>query len=240
VEILENKKTKEEYALYFIKWRRYYNNSSLGWDEAAIIMKTREERNATVLKQLRDSIIENRNVFENAKRDFEAARIDPQLIKMIGLLEMKECIPILKQKLAEYIKNGSDYSDEEKACRYALARLGDEEQRQYILTTMNIHNFHREDFQYFQDDEIIWRYIDVGYSSGERIAVLSDEYLDATFLTMNDVYPFIKNVPEELKYSIETYPMEEKYVWAKLFYEWLMENRDHLKFDYEGEKEWVW
>jgi hypothetical protein len=238
VEILEDKKTKEEYILYFTYWRTYYNDPKRGWEEAAIIMKTREERNATALKQLRDSIIEN-YVAKYVKREFEAARIEPDLIKMIGLLEMKECIPTLKQKLAEYIKNGSYYSDEEEACRYALARLGDEEQRQYILATMNINNFSREDFQYFQDDEIIWRYIDVSYLPGERIAVLSDDYLDASLLAMNDVYPFVKNVPQELMCPTE-YNVKIGCQWAKAFYEWLMENREKIEFDYEGEKKWFW
>ncbi|MDR0604726.1 MAG: hypothetical protein LBG80_10525 [Bacteroidales bacterium] len=238
-EILEGKKTKEEYVLHFLRNRTIYNKPQIGWDEAARIMKTREMRNTTVLKQLRDSILET-YVVRDSKREFEAARIKPNLIKMIGLLEMTECIPVLKQKLAECVKTGDCLYGEEKACRYALARLGDEEQRQYILETMNIHNFARQDFLYFKDDEIIWRYIDVGYLPGEKISVLSDVDLDATLLSMNDVYPFIKNVPPELICPTESYNIEVGGRWAKLFYEWLMENRDHIEFNFEGEKKWFW
>jgi hypothetical protein len=234
-EILEGKKTREEYILYFVYNRTSYNNPQTGWDKAAKIMKTREVRSATVLKQLRDSIVET-YVIEEAKRDFEAAGIEPDLIKMIGLLEMKECIPVLKQKLAECLQ---DYQWEE-AYRYALARLGDKEQRQYILETMNIQDFLKEDFLYFQDDEMIWRYIDVSYSSGEQVSFDSEGSILATLMTMNNVYPYIKNVPPKFIYPFISHDMALHYQWAKAFYEWLMENKDKIEFDYTGEKEWFW
>jgi hypothetical protein len=247
-EILEGKKTKEEYISYFTYNRTYYNDPKIGWDEAAIIMKTREVKDATVLKQLRDSIVET-YVVRDAKREFAAAQIKPNLIKMIGLLEMKECIPTLKQKLAEYINNGSYYSDEEEACRYALAQLGDEEQRQYILDSLMVHSYFDQngyvqtnfisaaDFSYFQDDEFIWKYIDVNYGSGKMVSGRFSGKIPMDYRIMSEVYPYIKNVPEELKYPDMSHDEREiEQIWPQKLYKWLMENKNCIEFDYEGEK----
>jgi hypothetical protein len=240
VEILEGKKTGKEYEIF----KKFYEISSVEfetvtWELAARLMKEREVKNATVLKQIRDSILD-RFIIEGSTRNFAALQAKPSLIKMTGFLGMKECIPILQQQLDSCIENRC-IDEKEYALRYALARLGDSEQRQYIWNVLiDIKMFDREDFTYFRDDELIWHYIAVNYASGKRISVLSDTYIGADLLTMNNVYPYVKNVPEKLKYSTKIVPMSEEYAWAKLFYEWLMENKDMVEFDYDGEKKWFW
>jgi hypothetical protein len=238
VEILDNKKTYEEYVLYFMHNRTIYTASTSGWDEAAVIMKKREVKNEAVLKQLRDSIIDE-YVAKEAKKDFERKRIDAELIKMIGLLEIKECIPGLKRGFEYCMENECDFW-EKRAYSYALARMGDKEQRQYMLDNlMIVGQFDKKDFLYFQDDEMIWRFIEVNYFSKEPYPILSDLDIPAYLKVMSDVYPYIKNVPKELGYR-GLGPLKNDYEWAKALYEWLMENKDKIEFDYDGEKEFHW
>jgi hypothetical protein len=124
---------------------------------------------------------------------------------------------------------------------YALARMGDKEQRKYVLDSlMKIGQFIGEDFAYFKDDEMVWKYIETNYFSKERYPILSDFDIHASLKTMSDVYPYIKSVPKELEYSDSFKTMEEEYRWAKNLYEWLMANKRKVKFDYEGEKEFSW
>jgi hypothetical protein len=236
IEILEGKKTKEEYEI-FEKFYRIlplsYVNAS--WRDAARLMKDRPIRNDTILRQIRDSIL-NDYIIKDAKQDFEELQIRPSLIRMIGFLGMKECIPVLKQQLAYCIEK---QCYKELSYRYALARLGDNEQRQYLWNVaIDIETFWAGDFAYFRDDGLIWHYIDVNYSSGKSVYIFSDSKRPANIMTMNDIYPYIKNLPKELEYSRTDISGDHK--WAKSVYEWLMANRDKIEFDYEGEKKWPW
>jgi hypothetical protein len=205
------------------------------WTEiAARNMEQRSVKNDTVLQLIRDSLMNN-EINESAKKEFESLQIDNELIRMTGLLDMKECIPVLKQKLSHCIESDCLYG-QENAYRYALARLGDEEQRRYVLDIlMGIELFDRRDFAYFRDDEMIWKYIEVNYFSNIVINRIS-----ANLLTMNNVYPYIKNLPEELAFPYKTNDMNEDYKWAKLLYEWLMSHKATVEFDYDGEKSWFW
>jgi hypothetical protein len=239
VEILENKKTGEEYEIFLKYYRSIpFAYVTASWEYAARLMKKRGIRDTSVLKQLRDSLL-NDYIVKDAKQDFEDLQASPELIQMTGYLEMKECIPVLKQQLAYCTEN--ECPDGNWAYRYALARMGDVEQRQYIWNNLIlIEKFSPFDFAYFRDDGLIWHFISVNYGSGKRIWVMSDTYLGADLLTMDGVYPYIENVPEELRYSTDVRPMSEEYAWAKSLYEWLMANKEKVKFDYESEKKWYW
>ena len=244
IEILEEKKTKEEYDIYLNLNRLTYDSYPVLWKEASQIMKKREIQNDTVLKQIRDSIMAD-YVYRNTESYFESLQIDPELIKMIGLLGMKECIPILQQNLQLCIQKGC-INDQIKAYRYALARLGDKKQRQYILDNMMSIDFsddgffHRKSFAYFRDNEMIWKYIEVNYFSDKEIDIISNVSIPSSLKTMNDIYPYIKNIPEVLKYPSLSDDMNDHYKWAKALYKWLMTNKNNVKFDYGGEKEWFW
>ncbi|GHT76726.1 hypothetical protein FACS189463_2360 [Bacteroidia bacterium] len=249
VEILEDKKTEEEYELYL----KYIKSlplayKQMSWEDAARIMKKREIQNNDVLKQIRDSLLTD-YINRDAKQDFESLCIEPELIKMIGLLDMKECIPILKRDLDSCILKLQGPQNNEyywfprvKAYRDALVCLGDKKQRQYMLENlMNIGEFSREDFAYFKDDEMIWRYIEVNYFSKNIIHLFSEgEGNPASLMTMNNVYPYIKNLPKELKHT--DYVQDDQYEnkWADILYKWLIANKTTVAFDYEGKKEWPW
>jgi hypothetical protein len=242
IEILENKKTEEEFELY-LKYEKSLPLAyvSMSWEDAARIMKKREQQDSTIFKQIRDSLL-NDYIYRNVKEEFESAQIEPELIKMIGLLDMKECIPILKQKLAHCIEKDCLYG-QEKAYRYALARLGDVEQRQYILDNlMDIGVFDRRDFSYFQDDEMIWKYIEVNRHSKTLVYTDSESQgVSASFMSIEYIYPYIKNLPKDkdLEYPDSRY-MDAYFQWAQLFYEWLMKNKESVVFDYDGEKAFHW
>ena len=241
VELLEGKKTKEEYELYV----KYYKSLALIHSEsflkqATFIMKQREIQNDTILMQITDSL-HNAYIANNAKESFESLTIENELIRVTGLLDIKECIPILKQNLDSSLTT-SIRGEPEKSYRYALARLGDKEQRQYILDNlMDFEEFDRQDFIYFQDDDMIWRYIDKNYHSNKRYFPFSHgEGFTADLKTMSDIYPFIKDLPIELEYPYSARGMDADYKWAKSLYEWLMSNKDKVEFDYKGEKDFPW
>jgi len=251
VELLEDKKTQEEYELHL----KYCKMVNLGYSESFLshanyIMQQMEIQNDTILEQIRDSLFTT-SVTRSANRSFEYKKIERELIRMIGYLGLEKSIPILERKLETvhlipvvWDETSYPQGEPEKSYRYALARLGNEEQRQYILDNlMDIREFDREDFLYFRDDEMIWRYIEVNYCFDKKIIIVSPgDGILYSLKTMNDIYPFVKNVPEELKY----YPdkrirgMDMHNQWSKDFYEWLMENREKIEFDYDGEKKWFW
>jgi hypothetical protein len=240
VEILENKKTGEEYEIFL----KYYKSlphtyKTASWEYAARLMKKRGIRDTSVLKHLRDSLL-NDDLVKGAKQNFEEKRASPELIQMTGYLEMEECIPALKQQLAYCTEN--ECPDGNWAYRYALACMGDIEQRQYIWNNLIlIEKFSPFDFAYFRDDGLIWHFISVNYGSGKRISVMSDTYLGADLLTMDEVYPYIKNVPPELEFSLwRGEGMPKHYAWAKSLHEWLMANKEKVEFDYDGRKKWFW
>ena len=247
IEILEEKKTKKEFEI-ILKYEKSRPSSYelRSWEDAARIMKKQETQNAEVLKQIRDSLLIDK-VNRYANSSFNSLQISPHLIKMIGFLDMKECIPALKKNLENCIVNRDtcDFGtcwcsrDDIKAYRYALARLGDREQRQYILDNLmdvgfGSNRFDRRDFAYFRDDEMVWRYIEVNYFSNKIIRNGSESSDPASYVTIDNVYPLIKNLPEEL---VSPYfpDMNGYYQWAKLLYEWLMENKNTVEFDYEVE-----
>jgi hypothetical protein len=247
VEILENKKTKEEYEAW-LNYEKFLPGSIIRnkWVAEELIKKQKIQNDA-IIQQIRDRI-STEYINEATQRMLESRQIEPHLIRMIGLLEMKECSPVLKKNLQECIQNEC-LGERRKAYRYALARLGDKEQRQYILDSLmdvgsnnysNEKYFDRKDFSYFKEDEMIWRYIEVNYFSNRQIGIFSEGSIPASLKTMNDVYPFVKNVPQELEFPYVSSDMNDDYKWTKAFYEWLMANKDKVEFDYEGEKRWFW
>ena len=234
VEILEGKKTQKEYDI----WLQYYNSFPDEFNstkkDAIRLMKRREIQNDEVLKQIYDSL-RNEYAKEHSKRYFEALQIEPDLIKIIGFLDMKECVPILQKHLQEGLDN-NNIGEPERSYRFALAKLGDAIQRQYVLDNhMDIEEFDGNLFAYFRDDEMMWKYIEVNYSSGKIIHNGSESSYPASYATMDNVYPFIKNLPEELV-SPRFPTMNGYYQWAKLLYEWLMGNKDKVEFDYNIER----
>jgi putative transposase len=57
------------------------------------------------------------------------------------------------------------------------------------------------------------------------------------------ICPYIRDLPKELNnpYYIDTKAeMEDFHKWEKLLYEWLMKNRDSIKFNYDVNDGWFW
>lgn len=248
IELLENKKTEQEYNAWLNFEKSLRNNILTSEYFTEKLIKERKIQDDTLIQQIRDSIY-TEFVRAKAKKTLESLQIEPDLIRMITLLDMKESISILKQNLQSCIENGCQPIII-KAYRYALARFGDKEQRQYILDNLmdvgsgslnrDYTYFDRRDFYYFQDDEMIWKYIEVNYPLEKMIGILSTVSIPASLKTMNDIYPYIKNLPEELIQPSSSRDMDEQYKWERSLYEWLMVNKDTVEFDYEGEKKWIW
>ena len=243
---MENKKTEEEYKAWLNFEKSIHGNRSTSDYFAKQFIKGREIQNDTIFQQIRDSVY-SKHVENGVKKDLESLQIEPALIRMIGLLDMKECIPALKQgldtsflKLQDRENNEHYWRPRVASYRYALARLGDKEQRQYIVDSF-VEEFNHRDFSYFKDDEMIWKYTEVNYHSGKRFFPFSHgEGIPAELKTMSDIYPYVKNVPEELEYPDLKGGMEGDIQWAQLLYEWLTANKDTVEFDYEGEKRFPW
>jgi hypothetical protein len=241
LEILGNKKTNEEYMV----WLKYIKswNDTLDCKDAEFFMKEKGIKyDSGLLIKIRDSLL-NDYVIRHTNYRFESLQIGSEIVLLIGRLNMTECIPILRQNIEKCIQNKCN--DDYIVCyRYALARLGDKEQRQYILDSlMEIGSFGKYDFAYFRDDAMIWRYIEVNYHSNKQIHLFSEgEGIPASLKTMSDIFPYIKDVPHTLEYPHASRDMEDDYKWAKSLYEWLMANKNRVKFDYEGDKseQWPW
>ena len=243
-EIVENKKTEKEYDAWLNFEKSLPSNISISEKLAKELMKKWESQNDTVIKQLRDSIYLKR-IYDGVEKNLESLQIEPDMIRMIGLLDMNECIPVLKQNLQLCIQNKC-HEKQIQAYRYALARLGDKEQFQYIIDHLmnndysggQVH-FHGKDFSYFKNDEMIWKYLEFNFNSGKRIFD-GTMFVPAKLQTMGNVYLYIKNLPKELEYPNFKDGMEGELKWAQSLYEWLIANKDTVEFDYEGEKRIMW
>ena len=61
--------------------------------------------------------------------------------------------------------------------------------------------------------------------------------------TVDVICPFIKDLPKELKnpYDIDKRAeMEDFNKWEKLLYEWIVKNRNSIKFNYNVNDGWFW
>ena len=248
IEILENNKMQKEFDLWLKYNKNIFTPSYMNLDYAKQIMKKREIQNDTILLQIQDSLLTDR-VYTETKTSFELLQIqNPKLILIVGFLDMKECVPIMQKNLQAFIEAKQDdyYWMEynyQRAYRFALAKLGDTIQRKYVLDNyMGIRNFDRNLFAYFRDDEMMWKFIEVNYHSPKTIPTDGNGGIQSYLRTMNDVYPFVENVSEYLVFPYMSNDMNEHYKWAKLFYEWLMENKQNIKFNYDGDKseKWFW
>jgi hypothetical protein len=245
LEILKGEKTEKEFELW-LKYRQSLmtganiEKGSTYWRIAERLMKKREIQNDNVCRQIMDSII-TEDVYNAAKREFAKLKISNYLILMTGFLDMKECIPVLQSQLQTAIENDDMWKRRERAIRFALARLGDKEQRNYVMENMMSYDyFHRDYFSYFRDDEVMWKCIDVNYNSKETISIFGDFSIPASLKVMCDVSAYVKNIPEELDFPSKRNDMNDHYKWAKDFYEWLTANKSKIKFDYDGEKKGYW
>jgi len=230
LKILKGEKTKQASDL----WLKYYQSFSLK-NEQLHRNDTISKELQTQIKQIRDSLS---LVFINqrAKEEFESLKISDDLVRMIGLLNMKESIPYLQQELSAI--EDDECRCRERSFRFALARLGDKEQKAYILENfMNYPYFDRDDFSYFQDDDMMWKFIEANYHSEKMVKIMSglDLRFPSRLVTIFDVYRFLKDVPIELEMPKSEYLNDPShYQWVKSLYEWLMANKDNVEFDYDG------
>jgi hypothetical protein len=104
---------------------------------------------------------------------------------------------------------------------------------------MDIRSFYNTYFAYFRDDNITWRYIDVNYSSNKNVQIFGDGSIPSSLFTMDVIYPFIKDLPKELKFKLSNTERED-YQWAEKLHEWLMKNRNSVKFNYDVNDGWFW
>jgi hypothetical protein len=193
-----------------------------------------------VLAQVRDSLLTS-HINERLVRRF--ASLERQingLIRMTGLLDMQEAVPVLERKLPKVSETIRE-REREVAIRFALTRLGGEEQRQYVLDNLMYYPlFRRTDFMYFQDEEMMWRYVEVNFYSDKRVSILGDDGVSMSFAVIRDIIPFIKNLPQELELSWSIVGERSQNAWAQSVYDWLMENRDIVEFDFDDNKRWLW
>ncbi|MDR1762888.1 MAG: hypothetical protein LBR64_02865 [Dysgonamonadaceae bacterium] len=240
-EIIKEQKTEKEFDIWF-QYEKSFPPDTVFWGKIANkLLKEREIQNETVYIKIRDSL-DAENIYNYTKREFDNLKISNDLIFMTGFLDMKECIPILQAQLPEAIANDNQWQQRERAIRYTLARLGDKQQKQYVIDNMLDYRqyFDRVYFSYFRDDELMWRFIDVNYHSDKRMNIDGDRTISAGLKAMSDVYPYIKNVPKELEFPYISNDINDDYKWAKALYEWMIKNKNKIKFDYDGEKKGFW
>jgi hypothetical protein len=254
-DILKGKKTKDEYNAWLLYRKSIPENFNSCKRIAEQIMRKRKIQDDTIIKKLTDSIYAE-NMTKDTKERVQSEQIKPDMILMTGFLNMKECFPTLKEKLEEYVienakrKNEREHGisiwtgelDHEQSCRFALAKLGDKTQYQYILDTfIPDYYFDRKFLSYFRDDDITWKYIDINYSPDKTIQILSDGGIPMTLYCMDVILPFVKNAPKELHNPFWTSKTdEENYKWAESLYAWIMKNRENIEFDYNVKKGWFW
>jgi hypothetical protein len=246
-EILKDEKTQKEYNAWLLREKSILENENICEILTQWIVNNRKIKNDTIIERVKDSVCTN-YILSEAKRMLAEQQIEPKLVLVTGFLGMKECIPTLQNNLQKLIFAEYQPRGMEKAYRFALAKLGDKTQYQYLLDTFisthsvrDVENY----LSYFRDDKITWRFIDVNYSSGEKIRPSSadNEGIPSTIYTMDIICPFIKDLPKELNnpyYLDKNVEMKDFYKWEKPLYEWLMKNRDKIKFDYDINDGWFW
>jgi hypothetical protein len=255
-DILKGEKTQEEYNAEILFQESIPVNVNSFKRAVEQTIKRQKIQDDSIIKKVTDSIYVE-DMINYAKDILDEKQIESDLILMIGFLNMKECVPTLGEKLQEIIikttKNNRDEEygvaiktiniDHEQAYRFALAKLGDKTQRQYILDTfISTHYFDKKFLSYFRDDSITWKYIDDVYNSKAEFPNYSS-YIPATIYAMDAVCPFIKDLPRELHnphHQHHIQGMQKYYDWEKALHEWLMKNRDKVTFDYDGKKDWFW
>ena len=242
IEVLDEKKTEKEYELYVKDAREIITPTDRGWREAAKIMKESGRVGDDVLMQIRDSIIENRDIPIKAKGGFDLAQMNIYLLYRIGDLNLKKAVPVLQKNLSVRQENDSWRSDEEYSYRITLVRLGDKEQYNYMVNNMlDIDVFNVWHFPYFHDDAVIWKYIELNYNSDRMIDTgLSGVRYPADFMTIHNIAPYIKNLPENLQFPTKDLSRDNQIAWGKKVYKWIMDNKDTVEFDYDKEKKWFW
>ena len=233
LKILKGEKPKQTFDL----WLKYNQSFTLKYDiadkeDTTQIMVEKGVQNDERIRQIKDSLY---MVSTNrmAKEDFESLKISNNLVRMTGLLDMKECIPYLQQELSA-ITDEDECRCRERSFRFALARLGDKEQKAHIMENyMNYPYFERDDFAYFRDDDMMWKFIEANYHSNKMVKITSDFDLKipSRLKAILDVYHFLKDVPKELEMPLSE-GINDHYQWAKSLYEWLVANKDNVKFDY--------
>jgi hypothetical protein len=144
----------------------------------------------------------------------------------------------MQKNLQAEIAENKYHRNTEIAYRLALAKLGDKEQYQYTLDTIISTEYFTKNFlSYFRDDNITWRYVNANYSSSGSY-YNGDFYVPMRLYTMDAICPFIEDMPKDLKFKRKT--KNEDYKNAETLYEWLIKNRDNIKFNYNVNDGWFW
>ena len=235
--MLEGDKSQEEYAanLLFVKSIPEYMNSCER--RARRVISKQQAPNDTIFEHIKDSFC-NEYILNTAKTVLAEEQIQSDIILMAGFLGMKECIPTMQKNLQAEIAENKYHRNTEIAYRLALAKLGDKEQYQYTLDTIISTEYFTKNFlSYFRDDNITWRYVNANYSSSGSY-YNGDFYVPMRLYTMDAICPFIEDMPKDLKFKRKT--KNEDYKNAETLYEWLMKNRDSVKFNYDVNDGWFW
>jgi len=159
----------------------------------------------------------------------------PLLIKTLGWLDVKECIPILKDMLKD--SSCSQSKKYKEAIYYALARMGDKEMENQIFQWRDF------DFIYFKSKEACLAYLNSinetdyedwspEYSEGEWPQSNSaiDRVIRVTYIIEN----FPEHYFEKLKEVESEEDKEKANNLAKQAIQWIIENKDNLQLrDYE-------
>jgi hypothetical protein len=253
-DMLKGKKTQEEYNAQILHRESIPVNVDGFKRDVERTIKTQKIQDESIIKKITDSIYVEKMI-NSAKKTLQEKQIEPDLILMIGFLNMQECVPALQEKLQELItkktKNNKReeygvsiitmYIDYEQAYRFALAKLGDKMQYQYILDSFIPTRFFDKKFlSYFRDDSITWKYVDINYSKDETIQTLSDGGgIPMSLYSMDAICPFIKDLPKELEFKLIN-TEEGDYKWAESLHEWLIKNKYAVKFNYNVKGGCLW
>jgi hypothetical protein len=215
-------KTKQEMTINTQYYRIGFSMERLGIENKVQYFLNHNKTNRSE-QFIKDSIY---NYYvENDANDYNRRFCNSRVIRLIGWLDMKECIPDLEELL---ISNPYFQKDElNKSIKYTLARLGVIKFEDEILSS-NGHIW----YKYLHTERALFRFLELEYDTAKyqcRISPCMGSKASMAYITMLDVQNYVLNFPKELlNEDVYANPNEQK---AQKGYKWLLENKGNLNLD---------
>ena len=240
-EVLQEKDKKENWDKYFNLYVKSnldnkYRNESYYLKDAKQILG--ESANSILLNQTADSLWLNSYAIPEAKQALESDKITDRQVRLIGFLEMKECIPDLRKALQEHVSSKQLYGEgKERALREALVRLGDKEQEDFLIQNAAEYLPYevRQDLNYMRSPRVIWGFIDYNRNNTGMTWMFSDEGSIFPMRSMSiwHALAFVKNPPKELISEDKGLNSIEEFIqYHERLYEWMVKNKESIEYQF--------
>jgi hypothetical protein len=218
--------------------------------EAKKIMRRTELQGEEIFKHLKDSI-KKTDTENKINRRLANLTARDGLVIYIGRYNMKEFIPDLRANLSRIPEKHTFY------IRRSLAWMGEEDQVDYIV--MNFANkIGLDDMEHIKSPKLFWKFLETHYRKDiftSEITGPDPVKIPVSTPTIEELIKYVTNLPKrkEFMYDEEKliqYLQKEKgtrdfdddmlrYTYqvrterADKIYEWLMQNKDNVKFNFK-------